>query len=151
MHSHPIHLPGWLGSVNMDVNVKVNMEGGSTEQAMKSTLVASHLLFVLPLPLERYLNDLLISSSPASRSNHLLSCKHLLLSSRKTLCSLPVVPGSIFNAGSFRHWELKNHSGIEASSFSVSGSSAWQKCYFILTMLHKHFETRPPWWDTINC
>lgn len=31
MHSRPIHLPGWLGSMNMDMNVKVHMEGGSTE------------------------------------------------------------------------------------------------------------------------
>lgn len=55
---------------------------------MKSPLVALHLLFVLPLPLERYLNGLLFSSSPALQSNHLLSCKHLLLSNKKTLSVL---------------------------------------------------------------
>lgn len=38
---------------------------------MKSPLVALDLLFVLPLPLERYLNGLLFSSRAALRSNHL--------------------------------------------------------------------------------
>lgn len=52
----------WLAVVDMNVNVavKVNMQGGPTPRYLKGPLVALQLLFVWPLPLEGCFNVLTV-------------------------------------------------------------------------------------------